>query len=164
MMAGTLHAARRVAKSHTESYDAFTSGDGGPGERERIATDRIESRVDLIAAAAGSDARFLRHAVATGAKGIVIQALGKGNVPPAMLPGVREAVEAGVPVVVASRCARGATAASYGYEGGGVTLRDAGAVFSGELSAPKARIKLMVLLGSEATPEAIRASFGRSGA
>jgi L-asparaginase len=164
MMAGTLHAARRVAKSHTESYDAFTSGDGGPRERERIATDRIDPRVDLIAAAAGSDARFLRHAVATGAKGIVLQALGKGNVPPAMLPGVREAVEAGVPVVVASRCARGATAARYGYEGGGVTLKDAGAVFSGDLSAPKARIKLMVLLGAKSGLDAIRASFERSGA
>ena len=75
------------------------------------------------------------------------------------IPGVREAVAANVPIVVASRCARGATAASYGYEGGGVTLRDAGAVFSGDLSAPKARIKLMVLLGAGATPSAIRESF-----
>ena len=164
MMAGALHAARRVTKSHTESYDAFTSSDGGAPSRERIKTDRIESRVDLIATAAGSDARFLRHAVATGAKGLVLSALGKGNVPPAVLPGVREAVAANVPVVVASRCARGATAASYGYEGGGVTLREAGAVFSGDLSAPKARIKLMVLLGAGASPEAIRASFERPGA
>ena len=164
MMAGTLHAARRVAKSHTESYDAFTGGDGGPGGRERIKTSRIEPCVDLITAAAGSDARFLEHAVATGAEGIVIQALGKGNVPPAMLSGVREAVAAGVPVVVASRCAQGATAASYGYEGGGVTLKDAGAIFSGDLSAPKARIKLMVLLGAGASRDAIRASFERPAA
>lgn len=163
MMAGTLHAARRVTKSHTESYDAFTSSDGGPRDRERIVTARIEPRVDLIATAAGSDARFVRHAVATGAKGIVLSALGKGNVPPDVLPGVREATAANVPVVVASRCARGATGASYGYPGGGVTLREAGAIFSGDLSAPKARIKLMVLLGSEASPEAIRASFERPG-
>ena len=163
-MAGMLHAARRVTKSHTESYDAFTSSDGGPETRERIETDRIETQVDLITAAAGADAKFLRHAVATGARGIVIQALGKGNVPPAMLEGVREACAAAVPVVVASRCARGATAASYGYEGGGVTLKDAGAIFSGDLSAPKARIKLMVLLGAGCSPDAIRASFERPAA
>ena len=163
-MAGVLHAARRVTKSHTESYDAFTSSDGGTEGRERIKTSHIEPRVDLITAAAGADARFLRHAVATGAKGIVIQALGKGNVPPEMLPGVAEAVAGGVPVVVASRCARGATAPSYAYEGGGVTLKDAGAIFSGELSAPKARIKLMVLLGAGASPDAIRASFERPAA
>jgi L-asparaginase len=163
MMAGTLHAARRVTKSHTDAYDAFTSSDGGPLRRERIATSRIEPGVDLIAASAGADSRFLRHAVASGARGIVLQALGRGNVPPAMLPGVREAVAAGVPVVVATRCALGGTAPSYGYEGGGVTLRDAGAIFSGSLPAPKARIKLMVLLGAGASPAAIRESFERPG-
>ncbi len=91
----------------------------------------------------------------------MLQALGQGNVPPAMLDGVREAVAANVVVVVASRCAEGRTAPRYGYAGGGVTLADAGAIFSGGLPAPKARIKLMVLLGAGSSPEAIRASFER---
>jgi len=159
MMGETLHAARQVVKSHTESFDAFTSSEGGPLRRERIETDHVEARVDVITAYAGADARFLRHAVATGARGIVVQALGGGNVPPRMLEGVAEAVAAGVVVVVASRCGHGRTAPRYGYEGGGVTLRDAGAIFSGDLPAPKARVKLMVLLGAGATAEAIRASF-----
>jgi L-asparaginase len=178
MMGETLHAARQVVKSHTESLAAFSSSHGGPlGEleadglhlftspaaRERIGTTAIEPRVDLVAACAGADARFLRHAVATGARGIVIEALGRGNVPPAMLVGVREACGAGVPVVVASRCGHGRTAPRYGYEGGGVTLLDAGAIFAGDLPAPKARIKLMVLLGSGATPDEIRRSFERPG-
>ena len=47
----------------------------------------------------------------------------------------------------------------YGYEGGGLTLRKAGAVFAGDLSAPKARIKLMLLLGAGAAAERIRAAF-----
>ena len=106
-------------------------------------------------------ARLLRHALADGAKGIVLEALGRGNVPPAMLDGVREASAAGVPVVVASRCAAGTTAPQYGYEGGGVTLAEAGAIFAGDLTPPKARIKLMVLLGSGADVAAIRASFSR---
>ena len=162
MMADTLHAARRVAKSHTNAVRAFTSSDEGLAVRERIAADALETRVELIDAYAGADARFLRHAVATGARGIVIAALGKGNVPPAMLIGVREAVAAGVTVVVASRCGRGPTAPRYGYEGGGVTLQDAGAIFAGDLPAPKARIKLMVLLGAASSAEAIRESFARS--
>jgi L-asparaginase len=161
MMAGTLHAARRVAKAHTEAFTAFTSSDDGPAVRDRIAADRLDSRVELITAAAGTDAKLLRHAVATGARGIVLEALGQGNVPPAMLDGVREAVAASVPVVVASRCAEGRTAPRYGYPGGGVTLADAGAIFSGGLPGPKARIKLMVLLGAGSSSEAIRASFER---
>ena len=178
MFGNTLHAARDVTKSHTQSFTAFTSPEGAflgrleaeglhltrrPGPRERIVTSRIDARVDLVTACAGADGRFLRHAVATGARGIVIAALGGGNVPPAMLQGVREAVAAGAIVVIATRCGQGSTAPRYGYEGGGVTLRDAGAVFSGELSAPKARVKLMLLLGAGATVETIRASFERPG-
>jgi L-asparaginase len=159
MMGETLHAARQVTKWHTESYMAFTSSEGGPLVRERIATDHVDARVDVVTAYAGADARFLRHAVATGARGIVVQALGGGNVPPLMLAGVAEAVAAGVVVVIASRCGHGRTAPHYGYEGGGVTLHDAGAIFSGDLPAPKARVKLMVLLGAGWTAEAIRASF-----
>jgi L-asparaginase len=162
VMAGTRHPARSVRKAHTEAFTAFTS-EGGPAVRERISTDRIEERVDLVTAAVGADARFLRHALADGARGIVLEALGRGNVPPAMLDGVREAAAAGVPVVVASRCAAGATAPQYGYDGGGVTLAAAGAIFAGDLTPPKARIKLMVLLGSGADAAAIRASFARSG-
>jgi L-asparaginase len=163
VMGETLHAARRVAKSHTDSFNAFTSTDGGPLLRERIETDGVDSRVELVTAYAGADARFLRHAVATGARGIVLQALGRGNVPKEMLLGVREAVAANVVVVIASRCGHGRTAPRYGYEGGGVTLQDAGAIFSGDLPAPKARIKLMVLLGAGSSAEAIRESFERPG-
>jgi L-asparaginase len=163
MMRGTLHAARRVVKAHTASLDAFTSTRGGPPLRERIATERVDPRVDLVTACVGCDGRFVRHAVDTGARGIVLEALGSGNVPPAMLDGVRFAVAAGVPVVVSSRCGDGATSPRYGYEGGGVTLREAGAIFAGELPGPKARIKLMVLLGAGWPAEGIRASFERPG-
>jgi len=158
VLRGKVHPARTVRKAHTESFDAFTSSGSGTA-RERILTDRLEERVDLVAAAVGSDARFLRHAIATGAKGIVVEAMGRGNVPPEMLEGVREAVAAGIPVVIASRCGEGTTAAQYGYDGGGVTLQAAGAMFAGDLTPPKARIKLMALLGSGADAAALRASF-----
>lgn len=175
---GTIHAAREVVKAHTESLGAFTSPgkmplgiagvqgirfDRSPQPRERLETDRVEPRVDLLAVAAGTDGRQLRDSVAAGARGIVLQALGLGNVPPVMLAEVRAAVRAGVPVVVASRCPAGKTAPVYGYEGGGFTLREAGALFAGDLSAPKARIKLMLLLGAELGPAALRESFEGTG-
>lgn len=163
VMGGKLHPARSVAKSHTDALDAFTSEEDPPRVRERIATDRIEARVEIVGAYAGADGRFLRHALAAGARGIVLEAMGQGNVPPAMLDGVRAAVAADVPVVVASRCGRGRTAPRYGYDGGGVTLRDAGAIFAGDLPAPKARVKLMVLLGARSGLPEIRASFERPG-
>lgn len=175
----TIHRARDVRKAHTESFAAFTSDGSGPcgvvdldgvhfrtapDRREPVRTARIESEVALIPAALGSDDRFLRHALATGSRGIVLEALGRGNVPPAMLPGVREAARAGVPVIVTSRCRSGRTAPRYGYEGGGSTLRDAGAIFGGGLGAHKARALLMVLLGAGRTAAEIREAFeGRSG-
>ena len=46
---------------------------------------RVEPDVDLIKVAAGADGRFVRCSMASGARGLVIEALGRGNVPPAML-------------------------------------------------------------------------------
>jgi L-asparaginase len=170
----TVHAARHVVKAHTESFSAFSSGEAGaeavvdldrvhwrfaPYARERIATDRIEPEVALVPAPVGSDDRFLRHALATGAKGIVVEGLGRGNVPPAMAPAIAEAVRAGVPVVIASRCRNGRTAPRYGYDGGGSGLKASGAIFSGGLTASKARMKLMLLLGAGRSVEEITASF-----
>jgi len=170
----TVHAARHVVKAHTEAFSAFSSGDAGavaivdvdhvhwrfaPFRRERIVTDRIEPEVALVPAAVGTDDRFLRHAVTCGAKGIVVEGLGRGNVPPAMAPAIADAVRSGVPVVVASRCRNGRTAPRYGYEGGGSRLKEVGAIFSGGLPASKARVKLMLLLGAGRSVEEIRASF-----
>jgi L-asparaginase len=178
MMGETLHAARQVAKSHTESFAAFSSSHGGPlGEletdglhlyasptrHERYDVPSLECRVALVTAYAGADGALVRHAVADGAVGLIVEALGRGNVPPPMFAAVREAIAAGVCVVVASRCGHGRTAPTYGYEGGGVTLKDAGAIFAGDLPAPKARIKLMVLLGAGYGTDAIRDSFERLG-
>jgi L-asparaginase len=172
---GSVHSARRVTKSHTDAFSSFASEDGGvvgvvdevtgfrPGfaerERLRVSVDRLEPAVVIVPAAVGCDDGLLRHAMASQARGIVIEALGQGNVPPAMMPAVREAGDGGVPVVVASRCHRGQTAPQYGYEGGGRTLLEAGAIFSGGLSAAKARILLMVLLGSGWSTSRIRDAF-----
>jgi L-asparaginase len=175
--------AREVEKVHTEAAASFQSREFGPvgvvdagvvrylrdTPRESDWSDpeadgllrvrRLEPDVDLIKVAAGADGRFVRCSVASGAKGLVIEALGRGNVPPAMLDDLAAAVAAGLPVVLTSRCGAGSVRERYGYEGGGRGLRDLGLIFAGRLSGVKARIKLMLALGHTHDHDALRAIF-----
>ena len=69
---------------------------------------------------------------------------------------MREAVAAGVAVVVCSRAPAGRVEPAYG-RGGGADLADAGALFAGDLAGAKARILLEVALGAGIDPgEALR--------
>ena len=83
---------------------------------------------------------------------LVIEALGRGNVPPETVPAIGEAIAAGLPVVITSRCMRGRVLDTYGYPGGGRELRNAGCLFGGSLSGQKARIRLMLALAASARP------------
>ncbi|MGQ0764143.1 MAG: hypothetical protein ACT4OZ_00575 [Gemmatimonadota bacterium] len=78
----------------------------------------------------GVDGRLV-DAARTSARGIVIAALGRGNVPPAMAAGIGRCVDVGLPVVIASRAPRGRVGQTYGYEGGGRHLARLGAIFTG---------------------------------
>ena len=107
---------------------------------------RLETQVDLIKSAAGADDRFLRCSLAAGVRGIVIEAMGRGNLPPSMKPGVAAAAAAGVPLVISSRYGAGSVQERYGYEGGGHDLAQLGVIFAGRLNGLKARMKLMTAL------------------
>lgn len=90
---------------------------------------------------------FIKFAADSGYKGIIIEAMGRGNVPPKMYEGVEYAREKDIPVVIVSRCHSGRVFDSYGYLGSGRDLRNIGCIFGGELPGQKARIKLMLALG-----------------
>ena len=160
---GEIHAAREVRKTHTSALRAFDSPGYGPIGHVDMGTvvfqrlpersappltvpDRLAS-VDLIRLHAGSDARFIRASVETGASAIVLEGTGRGNANDQVVEGVREAVSAGLHVVVCSRCATGRVEPVYG-RGGGRDLADAGALFAGDLAGPKARVLLQVALGA----------------
>ena len=173
-----IHSAAEASKWHTQSLDAFRSAHGPLGSLDRgqvafdrppfrrpvLAAKRIVADVDLHTMAAGVDDTLVRASIAGGARGIVVEATGAGNVPPTVLPGLKAALAAGLPVVVVSRCASGRVAPVYGYEGGGQMLRDIGVIFAGDLPGQKARIKLMVALGISSEPAAIRRMFEGDGA
>lgn len=112
--------------------------------------------MDLHVLAAGSDDRLVRASLASGARGLVLEGTGAGNVPPAVLPGIRAALRRRIPVVLVSRCGAGRVAPLYGFEGGGARLAAMGVVLAGDLGGPKARIGLMVALGLTSDPGAVR--------
>jgi L-asparaginase len=172
-----VHAAAEATKWHTQSLSSFRSPHGPLGTMDRghvryhrppfrpspLRAKRLVSEVDLHLMAPGVDDGLLRASLARGARGLVLAATGCGNVPPAALPGLRAALAARVPVVLASRCAEGRVSPIYGYEGGGQMLRGVGVILAGELPAQKARIKLMVALGLTSDPSEVRALFESDG-
>ncbi len=172
-----VHAAAEATKWHSQSLAAFRSRHGPLGVIDRgqvvyhrpafrgavLPGRRLVSEVDLHTMAAGVDDALVRASLARGARGLVLEATGCGNVPPAVLPAVRAALAKRIPVVLVSRCAEGRLAPAYGYEGGGRMLKEMGLIFGQELPGPKARIKLMVALGVSADPADVRRMFEDDG-
>jgi L-asparaginase len=164
--AGELHAAREARKVHTSLPHGFASPGYGPVghvDGERVVFRRRPDRrpplpapdalapVDLIRLYAGSDGRFVRASLASGARAIVLECTGRGNANDQVVAAVREAVEAGVTVAICSRCVEGRVEPVYG-RGGGRDLAEAGALFAGDLAGPKARVLLQLALGAGLDP------------
>lgn len=169
-----LNCAAEVTKSHSMHLNTFQSPEFGPIgiidnneaifyrdslKKEHIMTESIETRVDLIKTCAGMDSKLIDFCVEQGAKGLVIEAMGRGNIPPEMVDGVRMAIKKGVIVVIVSRCFKGRVLDSYGYPGGGKELRNAGVIFGDGLPGQKARIKLMLALASSTNMKEIQRIF-----
>jgi L-asparaginase len=175
LMTDRLYAAREVTKVHSINVDAFDAPGLGPlgfveGERFRFVrrrtdrvhfpVERIEPNVDLIKLYTGMDDRFIRCSLEHGVSGLVIEALGSGNVPPGVVQAIEETVEQGIPVVATTRCIRGGAWPIYGYPGGGRSLHKKGVIMAGRLSGQKARIQLMVVLAKTHDMQQIKELFG----
>ena len=151
-----------VVKTHTEEAGTFRSPNWGPlgivdkgsvlfyresRRREPLSPQAPTLPVDVIKIVAGADSRLLEASLESGARGVVIEALGRGNVPPAVMPGIRKWSESGRPLVVTSRSLRGRVLDTYAYAGGGYELRALGAIFADHLTGQQARIELTLALG-----------------
>ena len=159
---GEIHAARDARKVHTTAVRAFASPGYGPighVDGDAVVLRRVPARsaplpvpeqlaaVDLHRLHAGSDGRFVRHSLDTGAEGIVIEGTGRGNANDQVVDAVREAHARGVPVAVCSRCVSGRVEPVYG-RGGGRDLQEAGALFAGDLAGPKVRVLLQLAIAA----------------
>ena len=151
-----------VVKTHTEAAGTFRSPNWGPlgvtdkgrvlfyresRRKPPLAPDLPATPVDLVKIVAGADSRLVEASLDSGARGIVLEALGRGNVPPAVLPGIQRWVDAGRPVVITSRSLRGRVLDTYAYPGGGHVLRELGAIFADYTTGQQARIELMLAVG-----------------
>jgi L-asparaginase len=130
-----------------------------PPKPVHLNTTEMAEPVFFIKMGAGFDSTLIDACIEAGAKGLVIEALGRGNVPPESVPGIARAISADIPVVLVSRCLRGRVYESYGYAGGGKQLKKLGVIFADFLSGQKARIKLSLALSITSKPSEIRAHF-----
>jgi L-asparaginase len=176
-----VFAARDVTKTSTVRLNAFTAPGHGPAgvvdddgvvfaappAREGCAapfdlgTRTDLPRVDVIYSYVGADSVLVDAAVAAGARGIVVAAVGAGGTTPGQGRALRRAVERGVIVVLSSRTGSGRVPA-----GDAGDFRNwkpgTGAMFGAEeLNAQKARVLLMLALARSADPREIVASFRR---
>lgn len=177
-MNNQINAARAATKTHTADVETFKSGDFGflgevwedkvqfsraPLRRQHIDIGSGEMpRVEILPMFGGANGDLLRYAVDQGAKGIVVQATGMGNMNVSMFEAVKYALGKNVPVVIATRVPNGRTMPVYGFQGGGKTTFDAGAVMAGDLNPQKARLLLMLLMhqGQHSKAE-LQAAFDR---
>jgi L-asparaginase len=163
VLAGSIDAADDVTKTHASSYETFRSLNFGPlgrvdaegihiarrrTGRRRVAARRAAERVHLVTAHVAMDGSLVDAVVRGGSDGLVVEATGAGNTSASLLEACSRAMGGGVPVALTTRCPAGRASTAYAFPGGGATWVRAGAMLTGHLGGPKARIALAVGLGA----------------
>lgn len=165
VMNDTINSASEVTKTHTMSLDTFKSIEFGPlgiiDQSEVLyyrnithfkkfnLKNRINDATYLIKSYAGMDGSYIEFLIEQEARGIVIEALGRGNLPPMMLDAIDTALNVGIHIVIVSRCFTGRVLDTYAYRGGGKDLTNRGCLLGGSLNGQKARILLMLAISND---------------
>lgn len=162
-----IHSAKNVTKTHTSNVSTFQSPQYGPigivtkrgvifhhkpTSVEKYSVKSVAKKIALIKAHAGMDSALLSALKELQFEGVIIEALGQGNIPPAAVDGIETLINENIPVVLVSRCFNGIAQDIYGYAGGGKQLKEMGVIFSNGLNGQKARLKLLVALSTSSSP------------
>lgn len=160
-----IHRGTKVRKMHTSRRDAFQSINARPigrvdypsrkiktlsayvkrDEKKLAINDRLEPKCALIKYAAGASTESLLFHSGCGYKGIVIEGSGLGHVSSEWIPHIKNAVDAGIPVVMTSQCINGRVCDRV-YDTGRDILK-AGAIEGEDMLPEVALVKLMWALG-----------------
>ncbi|WP_409251201.1 asparaginase [Bacillus sp. SCS-153A] len=158
-----IHSAKNVTKTHTSNVSTFQSPQYGPigivtkrgvifhhkpTTVEKYSVNSVSKKIALIKAHAGMDSSLLSALKELKYEGVILEALGQGNIPPAAVNGIESLLRENIPVVLVSRCFNGIAQDIYGYAGGGKQLKEMGVIFSNGLNGQKARLKLLVALST----------------
>ncbi|HDK9192732.1 TPA: asparaginase [Staphylococcus aureus] len=169
-----IHTARNVTKTHTSNTNTFQSPNHGPLgvlTKDRVQFHHMSYRqqalenvndklnVPLVKAYMGMPGDIFSFYSREGIDGMVIEALGQGNIPPSALEGIQQLVSLNIPIVLVSRSFNGIVSPTYAYDGGGYQLAQQGFIFSNGLNGPKARLKLLVALSNNLDKAEIKSYF-----
>ncbi len=169
-----IHTARNVTKTHTSNTNTFQSPNHGPLgvlTKDRVqfhhmpyrqqALENVNDKlnVPLVKAYMGMPGDIFSFYSREGIDGMVIEALGQGNIPPSALEGIQQLVSLTIPIVLVSRSFNGIVSPTYAYDGGGYQLAQQGFIFSNGLNGPKARLKLLVALSNNLDKAEIKSYF-----
>ena len=171
-----IYAAYDVTKFHTTNPDTFRDLHYGPlgtvyskeiiyGRRpmghKRYHPDHIESNVWMITCWSGMEGGIIAAAGEAGARGLVVDALGCGNVPPKCKEAMVNLMEKGLPMVLTTRVPSGSVMEEYSYDGSALSMKESGLILGGHLSAWKARLLLAIGLGMTGERKELREMFRR---
>lgn len=163
VMNDEIHAAKYVTKTHTTNVSTFQTPTHGPlglvtkreilffkaaDKRVRFDLQAINGVVPIIKSYADMDTILLDAFVEAPISGLVIEALGAGNLPPASISAIKKLINKQLPIVLVSRCFNGIAEPVYAYDGGGIQLEELGVLFVKELNPQKARIKLLIAVNA----------------
>ena len=163
VMNDEIHAAKYVTKTHTTNVSTFQTPTHGPlglvtkreilffkaaDKRVRFDLQAINGVVPIIKSYADMDTILLDALVEAHISGLVIEALGAGNLPPASISAIKKLINKQLPIVLVSRCFNGIAEPVYAYDGGGIQLEELGVLFVKELNPQKARIKLLIAVNA----------------
>ncbi|HDG9755539.1 TPA: asparaginase [Staphylococcus aureus] len=169
-----IHTARNVTKTHTSNTNTFQSPNHGPLgvlTKDRVqfhhmpyrqqALENVNEKlnVPLVKAYMGMPGDIFSFYSREGIDGMIIEALGQGNMPPSALEGIQQLVSLNIPIVLVSRSFNGIVSPTYAYDGGGYQLAQQGFIFSNGLNGPKARLKLLVALSNNLDKAEIKSYF-----
>ncbi|MFJ7746009.1 asparaginase [Peribacillus sp. NPDC097295] len=159
-----IYSAKYVKKVHASNLQGFESFGYGylgiidnevvslyqkPLYRESFDVQGSIPRVDIIKCHTGADGIYIEASVNNGAKGIVLEGVGRGQVTPRMVPAIQDAMDKGIAIVMTTAAEEGKVYPAYDYVGSAADLKQRGVILGADYDSKKARIKLAVILASE---------------
>ena len=171
--ASKLHRAVRATKRDAWALDAFDSPNApclvdlglgeaigahvrAPGVLAPLDV-RLDERVLAVRVFPGLDPAALERALSAGARGLVLEAYGTGNLPHlagSLIPVLEEAARREVPVLIVSQCLRGTV--DLPRYAGGAAAAQAGAISGRDMTVEAAIAKMMIALGRQQSFAGVR--------